>query len=221
MRPPWKIAIAPRTAGIEGLCEIQKPARGGCHVARQRAVRRACGGTDFGRARMADPVTGNIAPAHGRILENVAGDVGELHGDAEIDGMRTRCRGMAVEDVAHEQADRTRHPVGIAQQFRLVGKRHLLGLVLKETVDQRHEHIRREALFPHQRKECPECRIIAFAAGHKVGTNGGKPGRAIFDIAVRHVVEKPAKRVEGGGIASHALPEKAARPVEALAVGGK
>ena len=88
MRPPWQIAIPPGPAGIKGLGKIQKPACRSGHIARQHAVRRPCRSTDFGRACMADPVTGNIAPVHAGILENVAGDVCELHGDAEIDGMR-------------------------------------------------------------------------------------------------------------------------------------
>ena len=170
---------------------------------------------------MADPVTGNIAPVHAGILENVAGDVGELHGDAEIDGMRPCCRRVAVENVAHQQADGSRHPVGVAEQRGLVGERHLFGLILEQPVDQRHKHVRWKAFFPHQRQECKECGISPLAASNQIGTDGGKPRRAVLYIAVGHIVEKPAERIERGCVASHALSQKTACPVETLAVGGK
>ena len=53
------------------------------------------------------------------------------------------------------------------------------------------------------------------------GLNLAKMSRAVRNVAVRHVVEHPAERIQHGRIVTHLATEEPACPEETLTAGGK
>ena len=135
--------------------------------------------------------------------------------------MGTGCLVMTIQDMAHQQPHGPGNAVRIAQQFRLVGKRHFRLLVIQQAVNQGNNHIRRKSALVHEIMKTGIGRIRPGATGQEIGANDLKTRGACRDITISHIIKNPAKGIEPGGIIPHALAQKAPRPMETPAIRGK
>ena len=221
MRPPGKIPISLGAACVELIGKRQQSRDRGPYLSRHQTVGIVSRGENRPGVGVTDPGPGQVPPVHLSVLEHISRDVGQLHRDAKIDGMRPRRGRMAVKNMAHQQTDRAGDPVGISQKRRFIGEGHDIILILQQTVHKGDQNVRRKALFRHQRQERTQRRVVPGPPGQQVSPDRGQAGRTVFDVTVSHVVEKAAKGVQTGGIASHARTQKPPCPMETLAVRGQ
>ena len=140
------------------------------------------------------------APAPG-VVANVADDVGQLHGLAQVVGVLDRGRLGAAKDIGRHFAHHAGHQVAIALQCCEVQKTRLVQIGLA-TFDHRRQVLllnaelcgQRHQGFHHRMVGIPGKGLLHFLAP-PLQFAGGDAGVAGF---VNHIVDLPAKGVEGG-----------------------